>query len=87
MTHFDDVRKRRQRAAYDDYVRLQWEFYRLAYDHPARVVLAEAVREAEQHWRWLMQTLGTADVAPSRETFVTPVRDALFGLDERVAAH
>ena len=84
MTSSDEMRKRRQRAAYDDYVRLQWQFYRLARDHPARAALAEAVRVAEQRWRALMQSLGTVGAAP-RETIVMSLVEPLVGLDDRAA--
>ena len=82
MTRSDEMRKRRQRAAYDDYVRLQWQFYRLARDHPARAALAEAVRVAEQHWRTLMQSLGTVGTAPREAVFMSPV-EPLVGIHHR----
>lgn len=59
MTCSDDLRKRRQRAAYADYARLQWRLYDLAHDHPGQTALQEAMRAAEQHWRSLMKTQGT----------------------------
>ena len=56
MDRPDEVRKRRQRAAYAEYTRLQWRLYGLPYDDPARAGLQEAVRAADRRWRSLMDT-------------------------------
>jgi hypothetical protein len=81
MDRPDDVRKRRQRAAYTEYVHLQWHLYGLAHDDPARAALHEMVRAAEQQWRSLMGTLSAVTNGQ-----IVILGDPHAGRDERGAA-
>lgn len=56
MERSDCSRKDRQRAAYAEYVRLQWRLYGLPQGAPRRAALQEAVRRADRHWRSLIDT-------------------------------